>query len=318
MAESAPEFVPLAHVQAILELFVARQSTEGLTPERITSGGEAIYVCHGAKPAADSAMFLVKLAAAYAGNGGDARLVAAMYPKLCRTLSTVPRDVQTGLVWIDPASPHTAYGFTDTIAITGYHLFCSLLLMESSAILARFAKQLKRDDDARRYAADGTKIRGALDRLWSAEDRLYVAGTKDCRQPDIWGSAYACTIGALNNEKCKAVADSLWEQRDQFRLRAQVRHLPAPQYWERLIVNEDWTGPGKFQNGAYWGTASGWVAEAFELRQKGAGIAVLCDLVNDFNVHGVWECIGPGGYQRIANNVSSACLPYASLKRLMK
>jgi hypothetical protein len=98
MAESAPEFVPLAHVQAILELFVARQSTEGLTPERITSGGEAIYVCHGAKPAADSAMFLVKLAAAYAGNGGDARLVAAMYPKLCRTLSTVPRDVQTGLV----------------------------------------------------------------------------------------------------------------------------------------------------------------------------------------------------------------------------
>ena len=46
------------------------------------------------------------------------------------------------------------------------------------------------------------------------------------------------------------------------------------------------------------------------------GIALLGELVQDFQDHGVWECVGPAGYQRVASNVSSACLPYASTKRL--
>jgi glycogen debranching enzyme len=318
MAESAPEFIPGEHIRAIIALFVSHLSPEGLCPERISNDGEVIYICHGPKPAADSPMFLAKLCAAYAGNGGDREFLAQIYPALARTLATTPQDPSTGLVWIDPATPHTGYGFTDTIAITGRHFYCSLLLFEACRILARLARTLGLESEAGRHEQQADRIRSNLDLFWSADDALYLAGSQDCRQADVWGSAYACVIGALPEARRKEVARSLWEKRDRFLWRGHVRHLLLPEFWQRLTVESDYTGPNQFQNGPYWGTATGWMAEAFESVQPGEGFALLHDLIADFEMNGIWECIGPDGYQRIANNVSSAALPYASYKRLLQ
>lgn len=315
MAESAPEFIPAEHVRAVIDLLIAHLSPEGLCPERISNEGEVIYICHGGKPVTDSPLFLVKLCAAYARQNPDPTFIARVFPALARTVATTPVEAATGLVWIDPATPHTAYGFTDTIAITGRHFFCSLLLFEAYQTLARFAAQLGRTDEAARYTAQMAHLKENLTLLWSPEHQLYLAGSRDGAQADVWGSAYACTLGILDQSSQLTVAQSLWAKRDRFIWRGQVRHLLQPESWRRLIVDDPWTAPGKFQNGAYWGTATGWMAEAFETAQPGAGLALLCDLVTDFEQHGIWECIGPDGYTRAANNVSSACLPYASWKK---
>ena len=105
-------------------------------------------------------------------------------------------------------------------------------------------------------------------------------------------------------------------QRDRFLHRGQVRHLLHPECWQKLIIANEWTAPGRFQNGAHWGTATGWMAEVFEMAQPGSGVELLQTLVADFTAHGVWECVGPGGYARVGGNLSSACLPYASWKKL--
>ena len=75
--------------------------------------------------------------------------------------------------------------------------------------------------------------------------------------------------------------------------------------------------PGCFQNGAYWATASGWYAELLESLRRGAGLAFLVELVREFQAHGIWECTGPDGYNRLENNLSSMVLPYRSLKRIL-
>lgn len=317
MAESAPEYIPPAHVRAIIDVMIAHLSPAGLCPERISNDGEVIYVCHGTKPVTDSPLFLVKLCLAHLQHGAAPDFAATVFPALERTLATVPLEASTGLVWIDPATPRTAYGFTDTIAITGRHLFCSLLLCEAHRALAAMAHTMDRTEDARRHERDADKISASLDLLWSPEQALYFAGSQDCRQADIWGSAYACVTGALSGVRRKEVARSLREKRDRFLWRGQVRHLLLPEFWQRVIVEAEWTRPDQFQNGTYWGTATGWMAEVFEVDQPGAGLALLQELVADFDAHGVWECIGPGGYQRIANNLSSACLPYAAFKNLL-
>ena len=316
MAESAPEFVSREHVRAVIALLAAHLSPEGLCPERITNEGEVIYVCHGGGPAADSPLFFAKLLRAYARNGGDQAFLEKILPALERTFATVPIEAATGLVWIDPQAPHTAYGFTDTIAITGRHLFCSLLRFEAAGILAELAARLGRRDAADRYASEAARIQTSLEHLWSPEQGLYLAGSQDCRQADVWGSAYALAIGATNAARRHLVAEMLYAQRERFLLRGQVRHLLLPELWQRRIVVAEWTEPGTFQNGPYWGTATGWVAEAFESLAPGGGIALLRELAADFAAHGVWECIGPNGYERVANNLSSACLPYASWKKL--
>jgi len=316
MAESAPEFVPLEHQRAIIALLAGRVSPEGLCPERIGDDGEVIYVCHGGRPAADSPLFFAKLVRAYLRHGGAAGLLAEIFPVLERTFATVPVEASTGLVWIDPAHPHTAYGFTDTIAITGRHLFCSLLRFEAAEALAELAGRLDHREAAERYTAEAARIRGSLELLWSPESALYLAGSVDCRQADVWGSAYAGVIGALDPARRRLVADSLHAQRGRFLLRAQVRHLLVPEFWQRRVVVAEWTEPGTFQNGPYWGTATGWMAEMFELAAPGSGFALLRELVADFEANGIWECIGPEGYTRVANNLSSVCLPYAAWKKL--
>ncbi len=315
MAESAPEFIPAPHVRDILALFVRNLSPEGLCPERISNDGEVIYLCHGGRPPADSPLFLLKLCAAHLRHGGDPAFVASLYPALTRTFGTVPVESATGLVWIDPAAPHTGYGFTDTIAITGRHLYCSLLRFEACGILADLAGRFGHDAAPWRQAA--ARIRGSLDLLWSPAHELFFAGSQDCRQADVWGSAYACVIDAVDDARRATLAASLWAKRDRFLLRGQVRHLLRPEFWNRLIIAGDWTAPGQFQNGPYWGTATGWMAEVFESAQPGAGFGLLRELVANFAANGVWECIGEGGFSRVANNLSSACLPYASWRRLL-
>ncbi len=316
MAESAPEFIPPEHVRAILALFAARVSPEGLCPERIGNDGEVFYVCHGGRPVTDAPLFFAKLARAYLRHGGDTAWLAEIFPVLERTFATVPVEASTGLVWIDPAHPHTAYGFTDTIAITGRHFFCSLLRFEAAGILAELADRLGQREPAERYTAEAARIRASLEHLWSPEHGLYLAGSADCRQADVWGSAYAGVIGALDPARHRLVAATLRAGRERFLLRGQVRHLLLPEFWQRRVVVAEWTEPGTFQNGPYWGTASGWMAEMLELAAPGAGLALLRELAADFEAHGIWECIGPDGYARVANNLSSACLPYAAWKKL--
>ena len=316
MAESAPEFIPLEHVRAIIALLAAHMSPEGLCPERITNDGEVIYICHGGRPVTDSPLFFAKLVRAYLRCGGEAGWLAEIFSVLERTFATVPVEASTGLVWIDPAHPHTAYGFTDTIAITGRHLFCSLLRFEAAEILAEVARRLDHREPVECYTAEAARIRASLEHLWSPEHAMYLAGSVDCCQTDVWGSAYAGAIGALDPARRRLVADTLHARRERFLLRGQVRHLLLPEFWQRRVVVAEWTEPGTFQNGPYWGTASGWMAEMFELAAPGTGVALLRELVADFEANGIWECIGPDGYARVANNLSSACLPYAAWKKL--
>lgn len=317
MAESAPGFIPANHVRAIIDLMLAHLSPAGLCPERISQSGEVIYVCHGAGPAADSALFLAKLCAAHQRQGAAPGFAAQVLAPLERTLASVPCEAATGLVWIDPAAPHTGYGFTDTIAITGRHLFCSLLRFEACQALATLARSAGQPEAAARHAREAERIRAHLELLWSPEHGLFLAGSQDCRQPDVWGSAYACVLRAPDVSRQAEVARALFSQRDRFVWRGQIRHLLLPEHWQRLIVDADWTRAGEFQNGPFWGTASGWVAETFELHERGAGLDLLVALTTDFATHGVWECVGPNGYQRVPQNVSSACLPYASFERLL-
>ncbi|MBW7894935.1 MAG: hypothetical protein H3C27_07440 [Opitutaceae bacterium] len=314
MAESAPELMPLEHVRDVIGLITGHFSPAGLCPERISNEGEVIYTCHGDQPVTDSPLFLIKLCSAYVRHGGDLEFIAERFSALERTMSTVPIEADTGLVWINPDHPHTAYGFTDTIAITGHHLFCSLLRLEAAENLAQLATQLGRT--AAHWSAAAGQIRAHLPLLWSPDHELFLAGSQDCRQADIWGSAYTCAIGAVDEMQRATIARSLMRQRDRFLHRGQVRHLLYPECWQKLIIANEWTAPGRFQNGAHWGTATGWIAEVFEMAQPGSGVELLQTLVADFTAHGVWECVGPGGYARVGGNLSSACLPYASWKKL--
>ena len=318
MVEGAAEFIPLSHVRENIDLFVRHITEDGLCPERFYMKEEIrpVYICHGNLPAVDPPFFLIKLLKAYLEHFKEASITLDQFRKLQRALSIVPTDRKSGLVWIDPQQAHTGYGFMDTIGITGCNLFCSLLLIESLRIMAEFAAGLNKGQDSKDYKSMALQVTNHLDDLWDEGKGMYLAGSANCRQADIWGSVYACRISAVGIERKKRIAEKLWKDRKRFIYRGYVRHLFEPEFWERMIVKNDFTEPGKFQNGAYWSTPTGWLAELWDSWRSGSGKQLLIELVDEFQAHSIWECIHPSSYRRLENNLSSIVLPFQSFKNI--
>ncbi len=321
MVEAAPEFIPAAETRALLALFLAHCREDGTAPEQIKADGRPSYVCHGPLPAVDSGPFLVKLMAAYLEQEADLDFLRLHLPRLVKALAAVPTEPGTGLAWVDPAQPHTAYGFTDTIAKTGRELFSSLLLFEAWQSLRGFAGRLGDGAVAATAEESRSRLARSLDLLWSEPDGMYLAASVDCRQVDVWGSLYACVLGVADAARRQRIGGWCAANRERILFRNQVRHLPVPESWQRVTPGpglEPLQRPGCFQNGAYWATASGWYAELLESMEPGTGLAFLIELACDFQAHSIWECIGPDGYSRVRNNLSSIMLPYKSFKSIMR
>lgn len=320
MYASAPELFPDDEVRPVVQMVLDNVRDDGWAPEKIETDGHALYRCHGNGDVVDSGPFCIQLVKAFVEATGDTELVPANLEKFWRMLVVLPHHDDTGLIWIEPDNPHTAYGFSDTIAKTGQELFCSLLVFEALGILRDWASAAGNSDVAQDCDAWGAKIRDSLPLLWSEEVGMFFAASIDCRQIDIWGSIYACRVGAVSDAVSETIMNWLATNRDKFEFRSHLRHLPQPEFWQRMTppfdVPDEMFYPGAFQNGPYWSTPSGWYAELLEARAPGAGLQFLCELVETFRELGVWECIDPDGYRRIPDNLSSALLPYAALKRI--
>ncbi len=158
---------------------------------------------------------------------GDAGGVAA-------AMNGVPRDATTGLVWIDPATPHSSYGFTDSIVKTGNELFCSLLYVEASKRL----EQLYTAAGDSRSAATWARARAPCRPAWRRSGTARPASStrpRSRRGPDVWGSAYAVVLGLATPTQQASIAG--WPQNPLRRGRRERPAAPPPGgvFWNAIF-----------------------------------------------------------------------------------
>jgi hypothetical protein len=91
-----------------------------------------------------------------------------------------------------------------------------------------------------------------------------------------------------------------------------VRHLLKGEYWQRLLAP---VPPERYQNGAYWATASGWVMWALAKKDPKLTRRMWDDLIADFRSGEICECVNEG-YRRLPSYVVSATNPLAAARRL--
>ena len=135
-------------------------------------------------PPTDNSQFIVKLVADNVRATGDLDFFRGVAGKLVRTMDFTPRS-RDGLVMIDPARPHSPYGFTDTIAKTGELLFSSLLYWEASRELAALFEKAGDAARAGEFEARAGSIERNLGSLWDEKAGMFLAASVDCRQIDI-------------------------------------------------------------------------------------------------------------------------------------
>jgi hypothetical protein len=255
--------------------------------------------------ALDNGPFMALLACSYVNQFDDAALFREVEAKLRKGLEFIRRS-ERGLVYNDPQDPQCPYGFTDIVKKTGNLLFSSLLYFKACVEMEQLCAKYGCGDPAM-YKKQAADIHRSINSLWDQQSGMFWAADQDCKQIDIWGSAYAVDVGITNEEQSKHIAQYLINNYDQLALRGQFRHLAGMDNgWNNLFHS---CTEGTYQNGAYWATPLAWIVPTIAKRDPDLAKEIVQTVVRDFQENGINECINVD-YTKIPNYVVSATNVY--------
>lgn len=224
-----------------------------------------------------------------------------------------------GLVWLDeadvmdPQFVKRGYGFYDTVPSSGYNLYSSLMVWDAYQDLGEMYAAAGDTTRSLQFYGRARVVASALvPTFFNEGSKMLLSSTGVNRQDDVWGSAYAVALGALDDNHEQMVAQALTELvRTSAGIvwRGQVRHMVDPNGWQRAErpVN-------RYQNGAYWGAATGWLFRAVHAVEPPLAEQMIREMIDDYRNRGAFECVHPSGnYTKGPNYVNSVTLPLAGL-----
>ncbi len=314
ITDNVPELLPPAEIKDAYYYLIRHQRADGGMPSSVSREGKPGYITVGKSEFTDSdnSQFAVKIAYDYYKYTGDIELFASTIDRLKRAMDFVPRS-SVGLVWIDPDNLHTGYGFTDLVLKSGNELFSSLLYWEACREMAEVYHELgqKRLEDD--FLERTRFIEKNINVLWNDEIGAFHAATIDERKIDIWGNAYLVYIGFPVGDKLKKIQGFLVENYDRYTYKGQVRHLLKDEYWEKVVYR---VPKDTYQQGAYWGTASGWVIYALAREDANLASRMVDEMIDSYQTQGVYECVNIH-YTKVKDYVASIVNPVGAIKRLL-
>lgn len=310
MVEGAGQLIPAQEMLAGIDVLLGGQREDGYIPDRVQADGAAVFFPGpvdkpiGSLPPVDNQFFMVKLVCAYARMVRDYPNAHQRLERLWKAMDVVPVEPD-GLVAVDRNNPWVDYGFTDTVARTGKTLMGSLLHWEACEQMAQTYKSWEHHDDAHAWFERAEHAGQRLAEFWDDDQGMYRAAMRDCRQVDIWGSAYAATIRVASKTQTERIAHYLLRHRDDIMLHGYVRHLPGGEYWQRLFVD---IPRDTYQNGGFWAVPAGWVARTIATVDEAFAREMLESLIARFAQDGVCEWINRDTKAVPGYAASAACV----------
>jgi hypothetical protein len=310
MVEYAGDLMNPNEIKASIYYLLNGQREDGCIPDRVNVAGQPVYSPGPlGKPMADNALdngpFMAMLVCAYVNQYQDDELFQEVELKLRRGLDHTTVK-ESGLVYNNPKNPQCVYGFTDIVKKTGNLLFSSLLYYRANLEMYQLCKKYECGNPAI-YKKRYEYIRQSINKLWDEDNGMFWAADIDCKQVDIWGSAYAVEVGITNDEQTRRIALYLVEHYDETVLNGQIRHLTHSEgVWNNLFIPCE---EGTYQNGAYWATPLAWMIPVYARFKPNLAKEMLENVITDFQENGINECINDG-YVKVPNYVVSATNVY--------
>ena len=247
----------------------------------------------------------------------------------------VPRiDEATGLVYTEAKQRAVGFIFFDSIYMTGYLLFASLLRWRAGRQLAELEEALGNARKGASWRAAVERIPRNLKPIFGLSEKIggwLMAATEVGRQPDVWGTIYALYLGILDTKTAEAAGMEIAKALEDETIchEGAVRHVPTnhdaspTSAWEKTHVERNC-----YQNGAYWHTPTGWLIAAMAKEYPKWAALIFKDMITHFKrddfrkgseFQAPWECIGKNGIK--GNNpvfMGSVVAPYGVLKNLVR
>ncbi len=297
--------------------FVDGIREDGAGVDCIKYDGTPIYMpgygSMGTNPVTDGSPFTVEVAYYTYRKTQDKQLLLDIVDRLILTMNACPRNPANGLVHIDSETEwdRCPYGFTDTVRKKGDVFFSSLLFVRASRYLSELLDVFGRTDESQAWLKEAEQVQASiLSTFWDEEQSLFRAATVQCREPDIWGSAFAVFLGIATKNQAIKIAEYFAHHYDEIVDKGQIRHTPGGVYWEVAGTRD------QYQNGAYWATPAGWFVYTLDLADSELADHTILDLVRDMKQRNCPEWVF-GNHAQLPGYNASASLPLAGIKTLL-
>ncbi len=318
MVEYAGDLIDPMEIKASINYLLNGQRGDGCIPDRVNPEGIPVYSPGPQnKPMADHALdngpFMALLVCSFVNQFQDEDLFCKVEGRIKMGLDFIRRG-DSGLVYNDPKDPQCTYGFTDIVKKTGNLLFSSLLYYKACLEMEQLCNKYGCGNSSI-YRERSQTIRQNINKLRDEQSGMFWAADQDCKQIDIWGSAYAVEVGITTKEQANRISDFLIKNYSDIAFEGQFRHLSGwDSGWNNLFIP---CKEGTYQNGAYWATPLAWMVPVIARQNSKMAGEIVQTVVADFQKNGINECINED-YFKIPNYVVSATNVYFLTKSPQK
>jgi len=272
--------------------------------------------------------YFIQMAHCYVKSSSDVRILkkeingVRLIDRLELAFRVPPTRNNEHLVFTTEPFVGVDFGFRDAIQITGDLCFPSILKYRAATELSELFVKLKEKDKAGVYAAIAADIKQNLSKTFLNGNGMLRASTGQSAQSDVWSTALAIYLGLLQDEDqmkaCRHLSNAYKD--GDLAYKGNIRHIIAGEdysgstAWEKSKVEKN-----TYQNGAYWGTPTGWVAYAISKVDPALAEQLVKEYIRDLrendyrkgNQYGApYECIYPPSYVRGPVYLTTVSCPY--------
>lgn len=233
----------------------------------------------------------------------------------------------SGLAYSDPQHPRVGFGYHDMAAITGFELMSSMVLHYGLKRAVRFFDGYIEKEVIAKWERLSKRIPDNMYRLYDEKQGAYLAGSKDCRQINVWGTGLAYWMS--NPEIRKRIGQFYERNRRTIFLKGATRQIAEPEGWQRMFgspydmkkgkYDNSGSPVGSYINGGFWSVGSGWVLPVLALENPEFAMELAKEMVENAIELNFPECISFDGKAGGASGfLAGIAVPMMGLKSIIE
>jgi len=287
----------------------------------------------GKTPPYSDQFFFIHMAWYYVAHTGDEDILSreingsSLLERLQTAFHMIPEG-EKSLVYTTDDFRGVDFGFRDVQVITGHLCYPSILKYRAACQLANLLERFGQSDKALNYKNMAEMIQKAIPKMFMDEGGMLRASTGKSSQRDVWATALAIYLNAMNDEyqekACEALTGAYLD--GTLAYRGNIRHIQTTDdFSDETAWEISYADKNTYQNGSYWGTPTGWVSHAIAQVNIEAARELAKEYINDLresdyrrgdDFGGPYECFHPKtGDLRNPVYLTTVSCPYAVFKK---
>lgn len=199
-------------------------------------------------------------------------------------------EFSCGLVFINRNWPYVTFPLKDIVANTGLELMSSVILYRGLLVGAELFADTLDQDVLYEWRRKARRIKENLWRLYDPEKKIFLAGSRDCRQGDIFGSGLA--YGLATKEQRQGMVEHFLAHQDILFWNGMTRHMVEKDGWQRLLCGYP---ADHYMNGGYWPVGTGYLFTGLYEQAPDFALDLLEALLASMPMHEYAESVNRDG-----------------------